>query len=96
MNEFTDYIINKYDKEDLARLAEGALSNPVDGLIYNDDLIVLYERYNVGVWALVDELCSDCGESAANLLGYEENNDRDRKSRLVLCAVELIASQEIN
>ena len=90
-NSFKQYILNEYDHNTLADIANHGCSGGVGGLIYYNELIALYKEHMDGIHEVVGEYMDQTGEKFPEYVAKELGHAGGFASAIVWFAVEWIA-----
>jgi hypothetical protein len=92
-NAFKQYILNEYDHNTLADIANHGCSGGVGGLIYYNELIALYKEHMDDIHQIVGEYMDQTGEKFPEYIAKELDHAGGFASAIVWFAVEWIAQE---
>lgn len=94
-NGFREWMLDKFDADELRDMARYGVAGGFSGLIYTSDITALYDRYEHDIWDILSEVADGLGQSVLSLLdnvdGGKTISPEQYKTTAVWVAAETVA-----
>ena len=95
MNEFKQYLLDNYDHNTLADIANHGCSGGIGGMIYYTDTEALYSKFAHAIHEAINEYMGETGERPLYVVEDDLDNFQSFANSMVWFAAEWFAMQII-